>query len=57
VTTAPGLNISFAIFSGIYVVLAITLTVLLLRLARSPLPKQEWPVLVSSSSEERAGTK
>jgi hypothetical protein len=29
----------------------------LLRLARSPLPKQEWPVLVSSSSEERADTK
>src|SRR6266849_2802900 len=57
VTTAPGLNISFAIFSGVYVVLAITLTVLLLRLARSPLPKQEWPVLVSSSSEERADTK
>jgi len=57
VTTAPGLDISFAIFSGIYVVLAITLTVLLLRLARSPLPKQEWPVLVSSSSKERAGTK
>src|SRR5260370_14680384 len=51
VTTAPGLNISFAIFSGIYVVLAITLTVLLLRLARVPLPKQEWPVLVSRSDE------
>jgi cytochrome bd ubiquinol oxidase subunit I len=57
VTTAPGLDISFAIFSGIYVVLAITLTLLLLRLARSPLPKQEWPVLASSSSEERADTK
>jgi cytochrome d ubiquinol oxidase subunit I len=57
VTTAPGLGISFAIFSGIYVVLAITLTVLLLRLARSPLPKQEWPVHVSSRSEEKAGTK
>ena len=57
VTTAPGLNISFAIFSGIYMVLAITLTVLLLRLARSPLHKQEWPVLVSSSSEERAAMK
>ncbi len=51
VTTAPGLNISFAIFSGIYVVLAITLTVLLLRLARVPLPKQEWPVLVRRSDE------
>src|SRR6266567_7214445 len=57
VTTAPWLNISFAIFSGIYMVLAITLTVLLLRLARSPLPKQEWPVLVSSSSKEKAGPK
>ncbi len=56
VTTAPGLDISFAIFSGIYVVLAITLTVLLLRLVRSQLLKQEWPVL-ASSSEEKVGTK
>jgi cytochrome d ubiquinol oxidase subunit I len=56
VTTAPGLGISFAIFSGIYVVLAITPILLLLRLARSPLPRQEWPVL-ASSSEERVGTK
>src|SRR5260370_11030975 len=46
VTTAPGLNISFAIFSGIYVVLAITLTVLLLPLPLVPLPTQERPVLV-----------
>jgi cytochrome d ubiquinol oxidase subunit I len=51
VTTAPGLNISFAIFSGIYVVLAITLTMLLLRLERQPLSKQEWPVLASSGDE------
>src|SRR5437868_2496396 len=57
VTTAPGLSVSFAIFSGIYVVLTITLTALLLRLARSPLPKQEWPVLLSSSVDERVGTK
>jgi cytochrome d ubiquinol oxidase subunit I len=57
VTTAPGLNISFAIFSGIYVMLTITLTVLLLPLARSPLPKQVCSVLVSSSGEERASTK
>jgi len=56
VTTAPGLGVSFAVFSGIYVVLAITLTALLLRLARSPLPKQEWPVL-ASSSDEKVGTK
>jgi cytochrome d ubiquinol oxidase subunit I len=52
VTTAPGLGISFLIFSGIYVVLAITLTMLLLRLARSPLPRQAWPVLVSSSTDD-----
>lgn len=57
VTTAPGLDISFLVFSGIYVVLAITLTVLLLRLARSPLPKQEWPILVSSSDGERVNTR
>ena len=50
-TTALGLGVSFAVFSGIYVVLAITLTALLLRLARSPLPKQEWPVLTSSRDE------
>src|SRR6266487_4489055 len=52
VTTAPGLGTSFAVFSVIYGVLAITLTVLLLRLARSPLPKQESPVLVSSADEK-----
>ncbi len=42
VTTAPWLDISFLVFSFIYVVLAVTLTILLLRLARSPLPKLEW---------------
>lgn len=52
VTSAPGLSISFAIFSGVYVVLAITLTVLLLRLARSPLPDQERPVLVGGGREK-----
>jgi cytochrome d ubiquinol oxidase subunit I len=41
VTTAPGLNISFLAFSCIYLVLAVTLIWLLLRLARSPLPKVE----------------
>ena len=52
VTTAPGLSASFAVFSVIYVVLALTLTVLLLRLARSPLPKQESPVIVRSVDEK-----
>src|SRR5260370_15138720 len=51
VTTAPGLDISFLGFSGIYVVLAITLTVLLLRLARVPLPNQAWPVLGRTTDE------
>jgi cytochrome bd ubiquinol oxidase subunit I len=38
VTTAPGLTISFLAFSCVYVILAITLVWLLLRLARTPLP-------------------
>jgi cytochrome d ubiquinol oxidase subunit I len=38
VTTAPMLNLSFLAFSCIYVILAITLIWLLLRLARTPLP-------------------
>lgn len=42
VTTAPGLNYSFLGFSALYVVLAVTLIILLLRLAREPLPKMEW---------------
>ena len=58
VTTAPWLNISFLVFAFIYVVLAITMTVLLLRLARSPLPKMEWDELASGQSQsqgEKAG--
>lgn len=39
VTTAPWLNVSFLIFSLIYVLLAAALIWLLLRVARSPLPK------------------
>ncbi|GCE11153.1 cytochrome ubiquinol oxidase subunit I [Tengunoibacter tsumagoiensis] len=42
VTTAPFLNISFLIFSCIYVVLAITMTTLLLRLGRKPFPEMVW---------------
>jgi len=40
-TTAPWLNISFLIFVLIYVLLAAALVWLLLRVARSPLPKVE----------------
>lgn len=51
VTTAPFLNISFLVFSFIYVVLAITMIVLLLRQARKPLPKMEWDAVASSEVE------
>lgn len=38
VTTAPLLNVSFFIFSLIYILLAVAMIWLLLRVARSPLP-------------------
>jgi cytochrome d ubiquinol oxidase subunit I len=41
VTTAPWLNVSFLVFSAIYVLLAFALIWLLLRVARSPLPTRE----------------
>lgn len=50
VTTAPWLNISFLGFSFIYLTLAVTMTILLLRVARSPLPKLEWSELVGGQS-------
>ncbi|MDQ6661711.1 MAG: cytochrome ubiquinol oxidase subunit I, partial [Chloroflexota bacterium] len=43
VTTAPGLNFSFLLFSFIYVVLSAALIRLLLGVARSPLPKVDIP--------------
>ncbi len=43
VTTAPGLSISFFVFSLVYVVLAVAMVTLLIRVARSPMPKQVWP--------------
>ena len=57
VTTAPWLNISFLVFSGIYVILAIALIFFLLRLARSPMPKMEWAELAAGrarSSQQQA---
>ena len=53
VTTAPWLNISFLIFTLIYVLLAVALTRLLLGVARSPLPKVEMPG--SAQQPEKAG--
>ncbi|HVU68426.1 MAG TPA: cytochrome ubiquinol oxidase subunit I [Ktedonobacteraceae bacterium] len=43
VTTAPGLNISFLLFSLVYVLLSFALIRLLLRLARSPFPAIKLP--------------
>ncbi len=51
VTTAPFLDISFLVFVIIYIVLAITMIVLLVRQARRPLPKMEWQVVASGSVE------
>lgn len=55
VTTAPFLNISFLIFSIIYVILAITMTVLLLRQARKPLPPLTWEKATSGPQSEKYG--
>jgi cytochrome d ubiquinol oxidase subunit I len=54
-TTAPGINISFLAFSCIYVVLAVTLVWLLLRLARSPLPRVELDQNAFVVEEEEEG--
>jgi len=43
VTTAPGLNISFLLFSLVYLLLSFALIRLLLRLARSPFPPIKLP--------------
>jgi cytochrome d ubiquinol oxidase subunit I len=53
VTTAPWLNISFLVFSGIYVVLAIALIFFLLRLARTPLPKMDWAELAAGQTHSQ----
>lgn len=52
VTPAPFLNVSFLVFSCIYIILAITMTVLLLRQARKPLPPMEWQVVSSGPQAE-----
>lgn len=51
VTTAPFLNVSFVIFATIYIILAVTMIILLLRQARTPLPKMEWEVVASGQEE------
>jgi cytochrome d ubiquinol oxidase subunit I len=63
VTTAPSLNISFSVFSLVYILLAFALIRLLLRLARSPFPliKLPWSStpyqteMAPDTAAERAG--
>ncbi len=52
VTPAPFLNITFLIFTIIYVVLSITMIVLLLRQGRRPLPKMEWSEVAPGQQEQ-----
>ncbi|GER90613.1 cytochrome ubiquinol oxidase subunit I [Dictyobacter vulcani] len=54
VTNAPFLGGSFVVFALIYIVLAVTMIVLLLHLARSPLPEMRWEEV---SSGKQAGNK
>jgi cytochrome d ubiquinol oxidase subunit I len=54
VNPAQWMNISFLVFSCIYVLLGATLIVLLLRLARRPKPPQEWYELVEVESQEQS---
>ncbi|MFL5657713.1 MAG: cytochrome ubiquinol oxidase subunit I [Ktedonobacteraceae bacterium] len=46
VNPAQWMNVSFLVFSCIYVLLGVTLIVLLLMLARNPKPPQQWTELV-----------
>ena len=58
VTTAPWLNISFLVFSCIYILLAVALIRLLIGVARSPRPKIDWPneqPLAPVQEPEKAG--
>ncbi|HEY0756692.1 MAG TPA: cytochrome ubiquinol oxidase subunit I [Ktedonobacteraceae bacterium] len=59
VTTAPGLNISFLLFSLIYLLLSFALIRLLLRVARSPFPtiKLPWSETPYQAEPEKAGVK
>ncbi len=52
VTTAPYLNFTFGVFTIIYILMSIILIVLLLRLARQPLPKMEWATVTAVNPAE-----
>ena len=54
VTPAPYMNITFTIFTIIYFVMAVILIVLLLRLARQPLPKRDWAAVTALNPAEES---
>lgn len=53
VNTAPFLTLSFLIFSLIYLILAVTLIVLLVRQARQPLPEMVWSEVTTGPQNRR----
>jgi cytochrome bd ubiquinol oxidase subunit I len=55
VTTAPYLNFTFGVFTIIYLLISIMLIVLLLRQARTPLPKMQWDVVTAMNPAEKVG--
>ncbi|HTK10431.1 MAG TPA: cytochrome ubiquinol oxidase subunit I [Ktedonobacteraceae bacterium] len=57
VTPAQWMNVSFLVFSCIYILLGITLVLLLLALARRAKPEQRWPMLLEQAggAEQKAG--
>src|SRR6266705_4227242 len=52
VTTAPYLNFTFGVFTITHILMSIILIVLLLRLARQPLPKMEWATVTAVNPAE-----
>jgi cytochrome d ubiquinol oxidase subunit I len=54
VTTAPFLNITFLIFTIIYILISVMLITLLLRQARTPLPEMEWAAVTRESPGQAA---
>jgi cytochrome bd ubiquinol oxidase subunit I len=52
VNPAQWMNVSFLIFSCIYVLLGVTLAVLLVRLARQPKPETKWPELMEGEGQQ-----
>ncbi|HYL44564.1 MAG TPA: cytochrome ubiquinol oxidase subunit I [Ktedonobacteraceae bacterium] len=52
VNPAQWMNVSFLIFSCIYVLLGVTLSVLLVRLARQPKPETKWPELMEGEGQQ-----